>query len=275
MESMKKILGVIGAIVLAGGLLLAPNDTCAAEDDAWRFELSPYLWAPDIDVKSTVSGQTAAAEADFTDIFDLVEFSGALRFEAWKSDFGIIVDGTYVKLAVDEDVATPGPTINVDSDIEDVSLDLTGAWRFADLPLTDGGERLIFDAIGGARYRYLKQKIKVSGALNSGGINVSGATNLGKSKDWLEPVVGLRVHWLLTERLSLALRGDVSGFGVGSASDSTWSLTGGVGYQFTDGFTAKLGYRHYDIDYSNGSGAEEFGLEGDMSGPYLSGTFHF
>jgi hypothetical protein len=68
---------------------------------------------------------------------------------------------------------------------------------------------------------------------------------------------------------------DFGGFGIGSASDLTWNLWTVVDYRLTERFSLKLGYRIYDLDYSRGSGRNEFGFDGQMTGPVLGLTVRF
>ncbi len=72
-----------------------------------------------------------------------------------------------------------------------------------------------------------------------------------------------------------AVRADASGFGIGSASNLTWSLNAGGSWHFTPAFDLKFGYRLIDLDYDNGSGVNEFGLDLRMHGPYIAATFRF
>lgn len=106
--------------------------------DEWQISFIPYFWAPDIDVKSTVSGATAKLDLSFSDIidnFDAFGFSG--RVEMHKGDWGLFFDGAYVDLDGEFKIVTPAPTINVDVDIEDVTLDFGIAYKLFKVPLED------------------------------------------------------------------------------------------------------------------------------------------
>ena len=81
-------------------------------DDKWQISFTPYFWAPDIDVKSTVAGGTVGIDVGFSDIidnFDVFGLSG--RVEMWKGDWGFFFDGAYVDLEGKFKVVTPGPTV--------------------------------------------------------------------------------------------------------------------------------------------------------------------
>ena len=123
----------------------------------------------------------------------------------------------------------------------------------------ESSHNLILDLMSGARYVYLKQTI-----------DFSPGPDLGGDKDWVEPVVGARLIWETPSDFFLLTRGDISGFGVADGSDLTWNLLGGVGYRPWERASVGLGYRVYSIDYSDGNGADEFGLVATLHGPYFT-----
>jgi opacity protein-like surface antigen len=252
------------------------DDPCVKKepvDDKWNFMVTPYLNANSLDVKSTVDGKTADVDLDFSDIIDDWDVWGvSTRVEARKGDskWNILLDGWYINLDSDFDLEDPGIQ-KVEVDIEQAQVDLALMYRlFKGLPMKEQGcyLPLSLDVWGGARYAYLKQKIKPKSNIPTV------PTTLGKSKDWVEPLVGARIQFPLTRKLTLSVLGDVSGFGVGSASDKTWSFASGLDYQLFEKVSIKLAYKIYDIDYSNGSGTSEFGLDGKEEGPWLGVTFH-
>jgi predicted porin len=71
------------------------------------------------------------------------------------------------------------------------------------------------------------------------------------------------------------VKADVGGFGIGSASDLTWNIYSALDYKFGKRTSFDIGYRIYDIDYSKGSGSNEFGLDAQIHGPILGLTYRF
>jgi opacity protein-like surface antigen len=159
-------------------------------------------------------------------------------------------------------------TIDVDVDITDSVFDFAVGYRLVEKPLGDGSRTLLIEPFAGGRYHYLKQEIDLS----AGG---SPITTLGGSEDWVEPIVGGRIALVLTEKLKFLLRGDVGGFGIGSASDLTWNLIAALDFQPWEKTSLKLGYRHFDMDYEKGSGTRAFGFDGQIYGPQVGVTFYF
>jgi len=228
--------------------------------NGWDVTVAPYAWLAAIDATVTTSGIQTDLDLSFNDIldnFDLIAFS--TRVEAWKEKKGFILDVGYLELGTDIDVAV----LNVDVDIEDFNIVLSGGYRILDEHTGDNGKHPVtLDGIVGLRYHYLKQKIKITGPAPT--------INLGGSKDWVEPVVGGRVKVGLSDKWTWVVIGDIGGFGIGSASDLSWGLLTGFGYKINERFESRFGYRHFDIDYSNGSGSNEFGMDGSMDGIYVA-----
>lgn len=81
----------------------------------------------------------------------------------------------------------------------------------------------------------------------------------------MDPFVGLRARYDLSERWYLTGKADIGGFGVGS--DLVWQAYAGLGFEFNQRVSAELGYKHFSVDYSGDRGFEA-GL--DMSGAFVS-----
>lgn len=234
-------------------------------DSAWQFEIMPYLWAPaSIDGDATVRGATVRVDAGLNDVLSGLTFAGSLRAEAWKGPFGFFLDSMFVDLGIDGDL--PGPGGGVDVDLTKADLDLGAAYRVLDVPLSKEKHwpRLMLEPMGGARFVYLRHKVTVDPP-------GPGKVRLRDSQTWVEPFVGARAKLEMTDRLALMVRGDASGFGIGSGSDLTWNVVGGVAYRPWEHLTLKAGYRYYSIDYSHGS----FALDAALHGPWLGASWRF
>jgi hypothetical protein len=263
------------SIILAIGLIFICSSAYCQEDDPcvkkekWEFMLTPYFNANSLDLDSTIKGTTADVDLDFSDLTDDFDAWGASAlFEARKGKLGFLFNGTYID--IDGDFNLDPPTLDkINVDIEQAIVDGALMYRIFEGPLRKGCYlKTTLDVWGGARYVYLKQEI--SPRLNSGL-----TTKLDKSKDWVEPILGARILVRLTKKISWLAMGNVSGFGIGSASDKTWDFTTGFDFRLFEKASLKLAYRIYDIDYDIGSGTEEFGLDGKMEGPWLGMTFYF
>ena len=234
--------------ILTTLIALATVVSVQAEDvtkHEWHF--SPYFWLPSMDVTSKIPGLPPAdLDLGFDEIFDTFDvFAISARGEYWWGQYGFVMDGLWMDMQADG----IGPIQDIQ--ISDGIVDALAAYRF-NLKGSDPGAASV-RLLAGGRYHYLKQE----------------ANGKGGSRDWFEPVVGAQLLVPFSPKWSATLRGDAGGFGVADASDLTWSAMAAAGWSFAENWMAKLGYRYYYIDYSDGSGPAEFGLEGNMHGPYI------
>jgi hypothetical protein len=246
---------------------LAYSQSEASDSKKWEFQVTPYFFAPSVDADTTVDGATVPLDLSFSDILDDFDVFGlSARVEANKGKWGFIFDGMYIDLDGDFSIEIPPPITGVDVDIEQTVLDFAVSYRVVETP------KLVFDPIVGARYTYLKQKINLNG--NHPIVGPIG-TELGQSEQWFEPFIGAKLAYILTEKWTLLFRGDVGGFGIGSASELTWNLLAGVDFRPWQRASFKFAYRIYNLDYETGSGTNKFGFDGTLHGPMLGVTFYF
>jgi opacity protein-like surface antigen len=244
----------------------------------WTFELGGYAFIPlSVEGSSTVDGGTVNLDLGPEEVFDLFEFAISGRFEAWRardagdgSGFGLIMDGQYVNLGLKNSSIGPASSGTVDADIRQGIVDVLAGYRFPSIAVgATTGQRVEIDASAGIRYNFLRQKINVTP-----GLPAPFTANLGGDRHWVSPVVGARANWIINDTWNALLRGDMSGFGVAGERFS-WSLTGLAGYKVTEKATLRLGYRVYDMDYSDGSGANEFAFDATQHGPFAGFSYKF
>lgn len=118
-----------GMVLFCCGLMsiiYAAGAAQASEDDEWEFYITPYLWTVDMDVDSTVSGQTTNVDLSFSDIldtFDVLDFS--FLSEAKKGWCMFILNFAGLNL----ETAQRMRNVNIDVDIEDVIVELMAGYR--------------------------------------------------------------------------------------------------------------------------------------------------
>jgi len=231
----------------------------------WEFQLAPYFWVPAVDADTTVSGVTTSIDLSFGDIvdnFDVFGLSG--RFEAWwMRKVGFTFDGMYIDLETSQQTPVGG---NLNVNITQAILDFGLGYRLGELKLEKARNlpTLWFDLLGGLRYTYLDQTL-----------TFQPGPELGGNEDWLEPFIGGRIGLRIIEKLTLLLRGDVSGFGLANASDLTWNFLVGLDYRPWELASIRLAYRAFGLDYETGTGRDKFGFDGTLNGPQLGVIFYF
>ena len=124
--------------------------------------------------------------------------------------------------------------------------------------------RVVVDLLGGGRYQYFKSEL-----------TIAALPTLGASSDWMELFIGGRARLKFNDKFAFVVRGDASGFGIGSASDLTWNLLAGINYQLKETMTLHAGYKVQGFEYSRGSGLSQFGADWTTQGLALALTMTF
>jgi hypothetical protein len=223
----------------------------SAAPSAWEFRIEPYGWLTSLDGTVGILNQTADLNAGFDDIWDVLDFAAAMQIELRNGCWGIIADGFYSDLSQD---FTPPTGLHTDGNFEMQQFlgELYAAYRFNESPAG------FLDAYAGFRYTYLSNDLTAK-AINP---RVDNDIDASASKDWIDPIIGLRGQWNINEKWFLAGKGDIGGFGV--SSDLTWSLLATVGYHFTENVHMELGYRYLYTDFEDGG----FTYDIDQAGIY-------
>ncbi|MBP1749859.1 MAG: hypothetical protein H6Q52_2398 [Deltaproteobacteria bacterium] len=237
-------------------------------EQKWQVEITPYFWAASLAGDVTIKGLDTHINESFTDIAKYIDSGGMLHLEARKGNWGFFADGMYLKLSDSGSSSGQLGFLSGDATIEEWIVELGGFYRIGRWSLGDSKEtRLSLDALGGARYWWVK------GSLDFSAPNLAIFTDNSKSKEWVDPFIGLRAQANLTRNLSFHLRGDIGGFGVGS--DFSWNAYGLFGYTFTPSISAYLGYRALAVNYESGSGSSKFKYDVTMYGPVMGMGFRF
>ena len=270
--------GLAALMIGQSGMAFAdPLGLGGASDDEWRFSVQPYLFAPvSTTGTSTVAGGSVDLDLNLKDLLDHLNFMASGRVEAWKGDFGLIIDTFYVNIGGDESIGLPGPaggTVGVDVDMKQFWFDLLGAYRVAHGAYDETGRRYSIDLQAGVRYNRLRQEIDADVSVDIGpGFGFQ--KSLGGTEDWFEPVVGVRGVAEISDRWTIAARADFGGFGVGG-DDLQWKVIAGFDYRAWERTSVKFGWQFYGIDYSTNRSDGKFAYDVFMTGPYMALTFRF
>lgn len=243
-------------------------------ESRWNVIAHPYAWIParfDLDV--TVGGATANLDVGFKDIREYSDEIRAVfgRVEVWRDrDFGFFFDVMHLGIESKFDVRLrSGFKIGDASlDFEKNSVDLGMAYQvvnhsFGEEAAGDSG-RLHVHLLGGVRYQTLDQKY-----------SFPILPDLSSREEWFEPLIGARMSWQFPNGYRVGVIGDASGFGVGESSTITWNAAVSASKRVSENVAITIAYRALYTDFSSGSGADEFALEGIMHGPYIGLSYKF
>ena len=234
----------------------------------WKFELAPYLWLPAMDGDITVRGRTADVDLDLGDVFeallDSFKFAFMGRFEAHKGNLFFTLDVDYIDL---EDDHTTARGFEADVTLQSWIVEFGAGYRLGTWPLSPSVyPALSVDFLAGGRYVWQELGVEISGG-------PLGGRDVERDVGWIDPFVGGRLLLTLSQRISLVVRGDVGGFGVGS--ELTWNLVGNVQYHLSRTVSLGMGYRALSIDYEQGSGTDQYRFNTILHGPALGAAFRF
>ena len=249
------------------------NSGAGASAKDWSFSFAPYLWLVGLNGTIGAKGRTADVDISFGDLWDNLDFAFQFHAETmYRSKYGFFVDGTYLKLAT-KDVKGP---LNIKTTMKVNMWEFVGVYRVYDQPSgfknSKGQSKPSFyaDLLGGGRLMHIDNKI------NFGGTGPIGASNqVSGDKGWFDFLVGARIKWQATNRLSFIGRTDIGGFGLGFSSDFAWNLLGLVGVDITDWMQFLIGYKVFYDDYSDGSGNNRFVFDAWITGPITGLKFVF
>jgi opacity protein-like surface antigen len=246
-----------------GSVLLAQAGASAtdAAPGGWQFTIAPYLWAPRTEIDLTLGPLTRSTTIEFfDDIVDNVDLGFNGHFEAnWREWTGLL-DLLYLKLGKDE---TTGAGIQTDLDYEQLFFEFGGTYRFATLPVGRTG-RITLEALAGGRLMYIDAELTIGGQSRS------------RSTTLVDPMLGGRIAYHITDTVALWFRGDVAGFGISdSQSDLTYNLIAGLNWRFTRVAAAFVGWRYMHVDVEKGTGVGTLDVDVSFNGPFLGINFYF
>lgn len=242
------------AVVVATGFAVG-SPAAFAQESAWGFEITPYVWAGGIDGDVTVRGHTIDVDRGFDDLVDRLDFMGSLLSIGYREHFVVWTQLDYVATDTDEldsDEQPAGGNVRLESDFFAGTLGF--GYRFG-----EPNGRRVLDLMLGAKY------LSVENDLTLG--------NLGtfkRDKDYLDPVVIARPSFRISERWRFNPTMSIGG---GVDADLIWELQPQVQFNITDNLAMRFGYRnlYYDLESDNGQNQFDGSYRGLVLG--LGGTF--
>lgn len=240
---------VLAALTLAGAASARAQSASPSSDEGWQFTVAPYLMGASLDGTVSVNGREAEADVSANDVFDHMDAGFMGMFAARKGNWGLVADVVFVKLDVPSEMppADFKPTIGIYS--------LAGVRRLAPWA----------DVTLGARWNRLNAVIDLKPPMPP--------VHVDKTRDWVDPVVGVVLRTPLERRLHATLIADVGGFGIGS--DITWQVFPTAGVRLAKWASFDAGWRFLKVDYETGEGASRFSYDMLYQGPVAGFTFRF
>jgi opacity protein-like surface antigen len=231
-----------------------------ASPGGWRFTIAPYLWTPRTEIDLAVGDLERSATLDFSDVVEDLRFGFTTHFEATWREWTGLLDVFYFKLEKEE---TTGAGLPTEMDFQELFVEFGGTYRLATLPIGRTG-RLTLEALGGGRLVYVDAELSIGARLRT------------RTATLIDPMVGGRVAYHVTDTVALWFRGDVAGFGISdSQSQLTYNLIAGLNWRFAHAASIFAGWRHLHVEIEKGSGLSTLDADVSMTGPVLGVNFYF
>lgn len=218
---------------------LCSNLYAAEVNDAFHFELTPYLWAASIKGTTAASGEESPPIDSDYNFFALDNLDGvaSATFTARKHQWGFLSDFLYVAY---EDTFVEATRLQTTARLEGTIIEFAGAYSPTSI------DNLEF--IAGLR----QQDITVS--LSSSNRKPE------KSATWIDPLVGIIYARRLKGKFHMALRGDLGGFGI--ESDMAINAEAMFRYKMGETFSLKFGYRYLKVKFDDTDFLYDISLDG-------------
>src|ERR1700754_2808995 len=220
-----------------------------ASSEEWEFYVAPYIFFSGLKGTIGVQRQTAIVNARFPDIFRNLDFAMMGTFEARKGNWMILTDAMYMSLSGKR--VTPSPFFSdIDVKVKETIIDPEVGYRVVKR------ERGAIDLLAGVRIWHVKPHLTFQP-------RILPLVDVEETRNWVDPVVGVRGTATLSPRTFVMGKFDVGGFGI--SSDFTGQAFGGAGFQLNPRIAVVGGYRYLRVDYVN----EGFVFKTAMSGIVL------
>ena len=200
----------------------------------------------------TIGETTSEVDESFSDLIENADYGASFHLEARKKNWGLFVEPLYMKMSADE----KADDLIIEVEIEQWLVEFGGIYRISEWFLGNSGDREgSIDLLAGVRYFYL-----------SVDMDFNLQPDIYGNEDWIDPFIGVIFKTKLSKKVSLALRGDIGGFGIGGSSDFVWNASAQLGYDFSKKTTLWFGYRVLYYDYKDASGTSLFEWDMKTSG---------
>jgi hypothetical protein len=227
----------------------------AAQDEHWRWSVTPYVWATDVGVDVRLDGREVVDETiPVEDLLEDIDATFQGRIEAKRGEHGFMLDVFHVSMS-DEVNGFPLPMGAGQGDL---------SWKM-DMTIADvagiydpEGDDLGFQFLYGLRV--IDQRAEVDAIFTTSRGSVP--HDYDGSDTLVDVLAGVRFSNDLTERLRFQTQLDFSTGG----TEFSWSAFPSLRYAFGDGYGLVAGYRTMTVDFEDEGGRDS---EMTLSGPVL------
>jgi hypothetical protein len=235
-------------------------------DNEWDLIVSPYVWAASLKGDASLAGVDTDVDIPFSEIFQHLDLAAMGNIEVTNGLFGFYLDGQFVQTSQDEHLAEHEIGLEIKTTIVAAGV----YYRAYDLLL--GG----ITVFGEPRHFTIEPTIGVRWTKLEADAD-AGFAGLNKSADWIDPFVGARMSYDLSERWNLSGEADIGGFDTGSKlAVSAQAYLGYRTYMFNHPTILRVGYRALSQDYeADDFTGNKFRWNVTQHGPVLGFSMRF
>jgi len=225
----------------------------AQDSDGWDWKIAPYLWTVGLDGLVTVGNINQDLDVSFKDILSDLDIGGSVYGEVGKGHHALHFDYTYLRLKPDPTELTT-PPFPPDSTLSTkfTSKIFEPAYNFR----LDGlnSTTLVLGA------RYMDIEIRMTPDFGEPSLPVEppdgppfpgNPVEVGPS--WWDYFVGIKTYSQISTNWDFDFYGTIGG----GESDLPWTLQAMFGRRFSNNNRLGLGFRVWNIDYSNAEGLRD------------------
>jgi len=236
---------------------LTSLSAASAWSEDWEWSLTPYVWGIgsefDTEVEGDSGGGSPSSETQVSDLIDKFDFGFQVHLEGRKDRYGFMVDYTNLQLS---DRATRR-NLEIDTDSETNVIEAAGIYA-------------LFEGEGRTELMVGFRALKVDVELEIDGLGPVGARRvISEDESLVDAMLGVRYIRALSDKWSLALRGDIAS----GDTEFSWNVSASVGRRFGERSSLILGYRYLNVELDD---TGELGNpELTLYGPQIGYMLHF
>ena len=235
-------------------------------DDSWKVEVAPYVWA--LNMNGTVQVRRVRAHLDqtFSDILSQLNWAGMVWVEASKDKFGAFANILYASLSDGASDRYISAKVNTEFGLYSGGL----SYQVYKTCFSAAGCDSNFSLAPYLGFRTTTNDVKI--IVNTPFGSVQNTNN----KDWTDPLVGARFNLNMTKSWLAILAADIGG--TNASSDYSYNLVAMLGFKpqsILKKTSWYLGYRLLDQHYATGTGRDYYNWNMKIFGPIASVSYTF
>lgn len=215
--------------------------------DAWEYTITPYIWAPSLDLNLDV-GPNPPVSGEVS-MLEVIDGALLLQGQARNGRWSFLGELNYLNLSDKFGVAPSDP--RAEWRVKGTMASFAAGYAVYDVD----GTRI--EAVGGVRMWDLETSTEVSNLKAS------------KTNTFIDPMIGIRVETPVGENFTFHGLANIGGSNFGS--DRQLEAIAQVNWPWTERTSLSAGYRYLSLDFDE----DQVLIDATMEGPFIAVSFDF